>query len=110
MKKSKILQIILRMLQGFLVGLGAILPGVSGGTLCYVFGISNDAAFTCTVFGKFRACVRTCRTDIKYCFYPRAHTVFFGYANKRLKVDINIRFVLSTCVVDENIYPLKLRK
>lgn len=30
---------ILRLLQGALVGLGAVLPGVSGGVLCVIFGI-----------------------------------------------------------------------
>lgn len=48
MKKNKILQIILWILQGFLVGLGAILPGVSGGTLCYVFGIYEPVLDTLT--------------------------------------------------------------
>ncbi len=38
-KKNKVLQIILWIIQGFIVGVGAILPGVSGGTLCYAFGI-----------------------------------------------------------------------
>lgn len=38
-KKNKILQIILWIVQGMIVGVGAILPGVSGGTLCYAFGI-----------------------------------------------------------------------
>ena len=33
---------ILWVLQGFLIGLGAILPGVSGGTLCYAFGIYDN--------------------------------------------------------------------
>ena len=37
--KNKILQIILWIVQGMIVGVGAILPGVSGGTLCYAFGI-----------------------------------------------------------------------
>ena len=32
---------LLWILQGFVVGIGAILPGVSGGTLCYAFGIYN---------------------------------------------------------------------
>ena len=40
-KKNKLLQIILWIVQGFLIGIGAILPGVSGGTLCYAFGIYN---------------------------------------------------------------------
>lgn len=39
MKKNKILQILLWIVQGCIVGIGAILPGVSGGTLCYAFGI-----------------------------------------------------------------------
>ena len=41
-KKKSILQIILWIVQGFIVGIGAILPGVSGGTLCYSFGIYNQ--------------------------------------------------------------------
>lgn len=32
---------LLWVLQGFIIGIGAILPGVSGGTLCYAFGIYN---------------------------------------------------------------------
>ena len=35
-KKSNFL---LRILQGALIGLGAVLPGISGGVLCVVFGI-----------------------------------------------------------------------
>ena len=38
-KKNIVLQSLLWVLQGFIVGIGAILPGVSGGSLCYVFGI-----------------------------------------------------------------------
>lgn len=38
-KKTFVLQAILWVIQGFIVGIGAILPGVSGGTLCYAFGI-----------------------------------------------------------------------
>ena len=30
---------LLRVLQGALIGLGAVLPGISGGVLCVVFGI-----------------------------------------------------------------------
>ena len=40
-KKNIILQAILWVIQGCIVGIGAILPGVSGGTLCYAFGIYN---------------------------------------------------------------------
>lgn len=41
-KKNFILQAIIWVVQGFIVGIGAILPGVSGGTLCYVFGIYDQ--------------------------------------------------------------------
>ena len=41
-KKNFILQALLWVVQGFVVGIGAILPGVSGGTLCYVFGIYDQ--------------------------------------------------------------------
>lgn len=39
MKQNKILRNVLYALQGALVGVGAILPGVSGGVLCVAFGI-----------------------------------------------------------------------
>ena len=39
MKQNKILQSILYIIQGAIVGIGAILPGVSGGVLCVAFGI-----------------------------------------------------------------------
>ena len=42
MKKNFLLKAILWIVQGFIVGLGAILPGVSGGTLCYAFGIYDQ--------------------------------------------------------------------
>jgi len=42
MKKNFLLKAILWVIQGFIVGLGAILPGVSGGTLCYAFGIYDQ--------------------------------------------------------------------
>ena len=40
-KKNIVLQSILWIVQGCIIGIGAILPGVSGGTLCYAFGIYN---------------------------------------------------------------------
>ena len=39
MKNSKATEFLRRMLQGMLIGTGAILPGVSGGVLCVAFGI-----------------------------------------------------------------------
>ncbi len=42
MKKNRFLEIILWMLQGLVVGVGVILPGVSGGSLLYAFGIYNQ--------------------------------------------------------------------
>lgn len=34
-----ILRVLLRVIQGALIGLGAVLPGISGGVLCVIFGI-----------------------------------------------------------------------
>lgn len=42
MKKNFLLKAILWIVQGCIVGIGAILPGVSGGTLCYAFGIYDQ--------------------------------------------------------------------
>ncbi len=41
-KKTPIIKYLLWIVQGFIVGIGAILPGVSGGTLCYAFGIYDQ--------------------------------------------------------------------
>ena len=30
---------LIRLMQGALIGLGAVLPGISGGVLCVIFGI-----------------------------------------------------------------------
>lgn len=38
-QKNRPKTFILRLLQGALIGLGAVLPGISGGVLCVVFGI-----------------------------------------------------------------------
>ena len=38
-KNNGVLHLILRLLQGMLIGVGAVLPGISGGVLCVVFGI-----------------------------------------------------------------------
>lgn len=38
-KTPTLLQFFIRILQGALIGLGAVLPGISGGVLCVIFGI-----------------------------------------------------------------------
>ncbi len=40
MKKNKVfIEFVIKVLQGSLIGVGAVLPGISGGVLCVVFGI-----------------------------------------------------------------------
>lgn len=39
LKKTNMLMLIIRIVQGAVVGLGGILPGISGGILCVIFGI-----------------------------------------------------------------------
>ena len=38
-KKAGNTQFLFRILQGALIGLGAVLPGISGGVLCVIFGV-----------------------------------------------------------------------
>ena len=38
-KNSSAMQFVIKVLQGALIGLGAVLPGISGGVLCVIFGI-----------------------------------------------------------------------
>lgn len=39
LKRSNILQVLIWFMEGIVVGFGAILPGISGGTLCVAFGM-----------------------------------------------------------------------
>ena len=41
MKKMGIVQAIILFFKGVVVGFGAIMPGISGGTLCVAFGMYN---------------------------------------------------------------------
>ena len=43
MKESRIKNDALRVVQGVIIGAGAILPGVSGGVLAVIFGIYRPA-------------------------------------------------------------------
>ena len=38
-KKKKTAPAVVRFFQGMLVGVGGILPGISGGVLCAIFGL-----------------------------------------------------------------------
>lgn len=38
-ENRKLLKLMIKFLQGTLIGLGAVLPGISGGVLCVIFGI-----------------------------------------------------------------------
>ena len=55
-KNSEIMSYILRVLQGMLLGVGAVLPGISGGVLCVVFGIYRPVMeILSDPVGKFRS-------------------------------------------------------
>lgn len=49
------MQFLIRILQGALIGLGAVLPGISGGVLCVIFGIYKTIMeFLAEPFRNFR--------------------------------------------------------
>lgn len=54
-KKFSLSKFILQLSQGALIGLGAVLPGISGGVLCVVFGIYKTIMeFLADPFRKFK--------------------------------------------------------
>jgi len=54
-KKLSPAKLIMQILQGALIGLGAVLPGISGGVLCVVFGIYKPVMeFLADPFRKFK--------------------------------------------------------
>ncbi len=54
-EKTSVSVFFLRILQGALIGLGAVLPGISGGVLCVIFGIYKTIMeFLADPFRKFK--------------------------------------------------------
>lgn len=54
-KTFSLFKFLLKILQGALIGLGAVLPGISGGVLCVVFGIYKTVMeFLADPFRKFK--------------------------------------------------------
>lgn len=54
-KNFSVVQFLFKILQGALIGLGAVLPGISGGVLCVVFGIYKTIMeFLADPFRKFK--------------------------------------------------------
>lgn len=54
-KNSSVMQFVAKIVQGVLIGLGAVLPGISGGVLCVVFGIYKTIMeFLADPFRKFK--------------------------------------------------------
>lgn len=54
-KNLSVMQFVAKILQGALIGLGAVLPGISGGVLCVVFGIYKTIMeFLADPFRKFK--------------------------------------------------------
>lgn len=54
-KKFSLIQFLIKVLQGSLIGLGAVLPGISGGVLCVIFGIYKTIMeFLADPFHKYK--------------------------------------------------------
>lgn len=54
-EKYSVMHFVIRVLQGALIGLGAVLPGISGGVLCVIFGIYKTIMeFLADPFRKFK--------------------------------------------------------
>ena len=54
-KKFSPMKFLVKVLQGSLIGLGAVLPGISGGVLCVIFGIYKTIMeFLADPFRKFK--------------------------------------------------------
>lgn len=85
LKKTTPLQFIFRIFQGALIGLGAVLPGISGGVLGVIFGIYKPLMeFISHPFSKFKE------------LFPRLLPVFIGGVIGFLGVAKVLAFFLET--------------
>ncbi len=66
-KNTGVLRLVLRVLQGMLIGVGAVLPGISGGVLCVVFGIYKP------IMELLSSPIKKCKTHV-----PRLLPVIVG--------------------------------
>lgn len=83
--KTTPLQFILRIFQGALIGLGAVLPGISGGVLGVIFGIYKPLMeFISHPFSKFKE------------LFPRLLPVFIGCIIGFLGIAKVLAFFLET--------------
>lgn len=90
MKESSVgrqpaVRFVMRLVQGALIGLGAVLPGISGGVLCVIFGIYKP------VMELLSSPVRNFRTHV-----PRLLPVILGAAVGFLGIANLLSFFLET--------------
>lgn len=79
------LSFIFKILQGSLVGLGAVLPGISGGVLCVIFGIYKTIMeFLASPFRRFKS------------HFPKLFPYGIGFVAGFLGVSKVLAFLLET--------------
>ena len=83
--RQPVVRFVMRLLQGALIGLGAVLPGISGGVLCVIFGIYKP------VMELLSNPVRNFKTHV-----PRLLPVILGGAIGFLGIANLLAFFLET--------------
>lgn len=71
---------LVRMLQGMLIGLGAVLPGISGGVLCVIFGI-------------YRPVMELLSNPRKY-FFTHIRKITSGYFGRRSRFPWSCQYIV----------------
>ena len=93
-KNTGVLRLVLRVLQGMLIGVGAVLPGISGGVLCVVFGIYKP------IMELLSSPIKKCKTHV-----PRLLPVIVGAVLGFLGVAKVLALLLSLNVLSVTIAP-----
>lgn len=83
-KNFSLTNFLLKVLQGSLIGLGAVLPGISGGVLCVIFGIYK------TIMEFLAAPFRNFKTHV-----PKLIPIFLGVAIGFLGIANLLSFLLE---------------
>ena len=88
--RSELQKFVLHLLQGAMIGIGAVLPGISGGVLSVVFGIYEPImAFlsnpreALSQYGRLLLPVHYCARNEFFCTFDAAWALYAVYGRRR---------------------------
>ena len=95
---KKIVKVLFGVLQGAIIGLGAVLPGISGGVLSVVFGIYKPAMeFLSDPVRRFKTHAKTFSLFSRLCYRIYGCRQYSGFFSGKISGSLHLPFRGSDC-------------